>query len=100
MIQMKKISRILLINKHIKGAYRNWAIVGSFGDNLRTSALSLAKKTKLNESELRLMERLGVYINYNAYGSDLTDLNFNPVDLYSILIDYPDPLIWNINQPG
>src|SRR5690606_3617944 len=33
----------LLVDSHLKGAFRGWAIVGAFGDNLRKSALGLAK---------------------------------------------------------
>lgn len=90
----------VLINKHLDGAYKNWAIVGSFGDNLKKTALILAKKTHLTDSELKSMEKLGVLINYNGYGSDLNDLHFDPAELYSILVKYSDPRDFIKNDSG
>ena len=82
----------VLINKYLDGKHLNWAIVGTFGDNLKKTAMSLAKKTTLTSSELSLMEKLGIFINYNAYGSSLDDLHFDPAELYSILVKFNDPL--------
>jgi hypothetical protein len=61
----------LLVNNHLKGAYRAWAVVGAFGDNLNKAAQGLAKNMGFSESELTSLKNLGIYINYNGYGSNL-----------------------------
>ncbi len=82
----------LLINGHLNGAYREWAITAAFGDNLKASALSLAKQTSLSEGEVQSLENLGTYINYNAYGATLDDLHFTPQDLYALMRPFSNPL--------
>ncbi len=82
----------ILINSHLKNAHSLWAIVGAFGDNLKKSARALATKEDLSEPEIDLLETLGIYINYNGYGSDLTDLHFTPEALYKKLLAHPNPL--------
>lgn len=82
----------LLVDTHLKGAFRGWAIVGAFGDNLRKSALGLAKNTGYSEQQLARLEDLGIYINYNGYGSALEDLHFTPEALYRKVSAFRDPL--------
>ncbi|MGK0443039.1 MAG: hypothetical protein ACJA0N_002859 [Pseudohongiellaceae bacterium] len=82
----------LLMNGHLNGQFANWAVVGAFGDNLKNSAKSLAKTMKLNEAQLEALENLGIYINYNGYGSSIEDLHFDPANLYQILSKYSCPL--------
>ena len=81
----------LLVNHYLRGAYREWAVVGTFGDNLKDSAEGLAKNLKLSEQQLTLLENLGIYINYNGYGSDLDELHFKPDELYRLLSNYQSP---------
>lgn len=81
----------LLINGHLKGEYLAWAVVGAFGDNLKNSAKIAAKPLNLSDAELEQLENLGIYINYNGYGSDLADLHFPPKDLYLKLSQFADP---------
>lgn len=81
----------ILVNAYLKNAYIEWAIVGAFGDNLKKSALSLAKQTQLSEQELSLLETLGTYINYNGYGASLDDLHFEPAALYQAMVSYASP---------
>lgn len=82
----------LLVNGYLKGRYLAWAVVGAFGDNLKDSAKIAAKPLQLNAAELEQLENLGIYINYNGYGSDLPDLHFHPRDLYLKLSHFEDPL--------
>ena len=82
----------LLINARLQGALSHWAIVGAFGDNLKTSAQALARTTDLSGEQLALLEKLGIYINYNGYGGSLADLHFEPADLYRLLSHYRNPL--------
>ena len=82
----------LLVNQHLKGAYIRWAIVGAFGDNLKKSACGLAKSDNLSESELAKLEVLGILINYNGYGSSVSDLHYHPADLFKLMLPYKNPL--------
>lgn len=81
----------LLVNGYLQGAFPAWAVVGTFGDNLRDSALRLARPLSLEPAQLEQLEQLGIYINYNGYGPSLEDLHFLPADLYRLLSRYDDP---------
>jgi len=81
----------LLVNNHLKGQYLAWAVTGTFGDNLKTTAQSLAKPLKLAKQQLDQLERLGIYINYNGYGSNLEDLHFSPEALYREVSVHANP---------
>jgi hypothetical protein len=82
----------LLVNGHLNSQYASWAVVGAFGDNLKGSAKALAKTIDLSGSQLDTLENLGIYINYNGYGSNIEDLHFSPADLYQLLARYNCPL--------
>ena len=82
----------LLINGHLKGKFCAWAVVGAFGDNLKNSALAAAKSLSVNDAELKSMENLGTYINYNGYGENISDLHFSPENLFKLLSPYSNPL--------
>ncbi|PLW81985.1 acetyltransferase [Kineobactrum sediminis] len=81
----------LLVNNYLQGAYRAWAVVGTFGDNLRDSAHRIARPLALAEADLQQLENLGIYINYNGYGSRLEDLHFTPEALYRLISPFSDP---------
>lgn len=81
----------LLVNGHLQGAFAAWGVVGAFGDNLRDSALRVARPLALNSVQLEQLEQLGIYINYNGYGPALEDLHFSPADLYRLLSRFDDP---------
>jgi hypothetical protein len=72
----------LLINKQLKGRYLEWAVVGTFGDNLKRAATGMAKALDISEKRLAQLENLGVYLNYNGYGASLEDLYFDPAVLF------------------
>jgi hypothetical protein len=72
----------LLVNRKLKGQFLAWAVVGTFGDNLSRSAEEIAKPLGLTEAELLRLKNLGIYLNYNGYGSQLEDLYFHPADLF------------------
>jgi len=82
----------LLVNGHLKGKHRAWAVVGAFGDNLKTSALAAAKPLDIDADALALLENLGIYINYNGYGEQVEDLHFAPADLFRLVSQFADPL--------
>ena len=81
----------ILVNQHIGGAYKLWAVTGAFGDNLDESARALAGGG-WDEATLSLVKNLGTYLNYNGYGSSLDDLHFPPADLYRKVSVYKNPL--------
>ena len=80
-----------LVNGHLGGAHRPWAVVGSFGDNLRESAVALARPLGRSEEQLQRLENLGIYINYNGYGPDPEELHFHPAELFRELLPYAEP---------
>lgn len=81
----------LLVNGHLKGARAAWAVVGAFGDNLRESARRAAGPLDIDEALLGRYEDLGIYINYNGYGSQLEDLLFTPDEMYRLLLPHDNP---------
>ena len=82
----------LLVNHYLRGAYVAWGIVGTFGDNLKKSAMGMAKNIDLSAEQLRQLEDLGTYLNYNGYGSALDELHFDPAKLYQLASHYSSPL--------
>ena len=97
----------LLVNDYLKDQYSHWAIAAAFGDNMQTSAKALALKVGLTETQQEQLNELGIYINYNGYGSSVDDLHFHPAKLYQALLKYPDPftlineedsLFWQLKQ--
>ena len=81
----------LLVNNHLEGRYRPWAVVAAFGDNLFASALAAARPLDYHEEQLRQLEVLGTLLNYNGYGSQLADLFFHPEALYRKVQPYESP---------
>ena len=86
------VSTSLLVNQYLRGARLGWAIVGTFGDNLKKSAHLMTRDTSYSSKEIDNLEKLGIYMNYNGYGSSLGDLHFSPQDLYNLVLNYTDPL--------
>lgn len=82
----------VLVNHHLNSTYLAWAVVGAFGDNLNKTAQTLAKKLDISETELTSLQNLGIYINYNGYGSNLEDLHFKPDELFRLVSQYKNPL--------
>ncbi len=81
----------LLVNGHLKNRYLAWAVVGAFGDNLKKSALALARALDLDEAQLRQLEDLGTYLNYNGYGERVEDLHFAPDELFRLVSQHQSP---------
>ena len=81
----------LLINGHLQGAFPEWAVVGTFGDNLKDSARAMARPLGLDDARLGQLESLGIYINYNGYGARLDELHFEPAELYRRVSRYASP---------
>jgi hypothetical protein len=81
----------VLIDHYLRGAYREWAVVGTFGDNLKHTANGLIKNLYFSAEQATLLENLGIYINYNGYGANLEELHFAPDQLYRLLSQYRSP---------
>ncbi|NRB41353.1 MAG: DHH family phosphoesterase [Pseudomonadales bacterium] len=88
----------LLVNAHLNGEFALWAIVGAFGDNLKDSAVAVAKPLGLSEAQLTDLENLGIYINYNGYGATIEDLHFAPADLYREIVKFASPFDFMANN--
>lgn len=82
----------LIVNTLIEGRYARWAVCGAFGDNLHEQATELAQRYGVNEEEVKILQAIGEYFNYNGYGAKTEDLHFHPADLYRAVIPYTDPL--------
>lgn len=84
----------LLVNRRLGGRYLAWAVTAAFGDNLFGAAREAAQPLSLNAEQLRRLEQLGTYINYNGYGNDVDDLFFHPAELYRRLRPYESPFVF------
>lgn len=88
----------ILVNRHLAGRFRAWAVVGAFGDNLPLSARRLAASLDLSEANVLLLKALGECLNYNAYGDSQADLAMLPADLHRQMATYADPLEFMENE--
>jgi len=89
----------LLVDRHLDGAFRSWAIVGAFGDSLTAEARAMCDAAGISGDAAQRLHELGVAINYNAYGEAIADLHVPPVDLAEEMIGYPDPLRFADESP-
>jgi len=49
----------MLVDRHLGGARREWAVVGAFGDNLPQAAEALARAAGLPEADVEPLRELG-----------------------------------------
>jgi hypothetical protein len=89
----------LIVDRHLSGRQRLWAVVAAFGDNLVASALRAAQPLALNHTELACLHELGDCLNYNAYGETVDDLHYPPADLYHAIAPYRDPREFMLDEP-
>ena len=89
----------LIVDRHLAGRYRAWAIVAAFGDNLRDQTYAAARALDLSEADIETLRELGECLNYNAYGANLADLHFHPAALYRRMQPYTDPLAFCSQAP-
>lgn len=90
----------VIVDTHLDGAARLWAITGAYGDNLDETAERLAQNAELPPPERTVLQRLGVALNYNAYGETEADLLFRPLELHARLIPYRSPLEFASTDPA
>ena len=89
----------LIVDRHIGGCHRLWAVVAAFGDNLVNSAVAAAQPLQLDHTELARLHELGECLNYNAYGETVDDLHYPPADLYRTIARYRDPRHFLFDEP-
>ncbi|HEV7800731.1 MAG TPA: acetyltransferase [Burkholderiales bacterium] len=89
----------LIVDGHVGGRHRMWAVVAAFGDNLVSAAVGAAQPLGLDHTELARLHELGECLNYNAYGESLDDLHYHPADLYETLAPYRDPRHFIFDEP-
>ena len=89
----------LLVDRHLDGRRRVWAVVAAFGDNLAAAAERAAQPLHLAPHQLAQLQELGECINYNAYGDSVDDLNYHPADLYEAVSAYADPFAFITGEP-
>lgn len=82
----------MLVDRHLGGRFRGWAVAAAFGDGLDQAALNLGATMALGAAELEKLRELGRSLNYNAYGETEEDLLVPPARLYHVLAGYEDPL--------
>lgn len=81
----------LLVDDHLNGAFRAWAVVGAFGDNFDERARERAWAMGLDGAQAESLKELGILLNYNGYGVEPADLFFHPADLYRRVRSHVDP---------
>jgi hypothetical protein len=82
----------LLVDRYLQAQQRAWAITATFGDGLTNIGRSLAHAMGLDEFATLTLERLGVALNYNAYGEQVSDLHFDPAGLAEAMLPFEDPI--------
>lgn len=88
----------LIINQYLENRFALWAIVGAFGDNLDAPAILLANALNVLDNELQQLKMLGICVNYNGYGENITELNFAPSELYKKMVAYQSPLEFIVHE--
>ena len=88
-----------LIDRHLVGRFRPWAVVGAYGDSLAHVADALAEPLGLDGARRATLAELGASLNYNAYGATAADVLVPPLDLYRIVSHYADPFEMAAREP-
>lgn len=81
----------LIIDRLLNGRYRPWAVVAAFGDNLHDAAYQSARSINLSDKDAAVLQELGELLNYNGYGSSISDLHFHPRELFAAVHKFEDP---------
>ncbi len=81
----------LIVDRLLNGRFREWAIIGAYGDNLHQAAQQAAAGTALTAKETAMLRELGELLNYNGYGRSIEDLHFHPGELYNSLKNFRNP---------
>jgi hypothetical protein len=88
-----------IVDLHLGGRFRAWAVAAAYGDGLARTADALAGSINLDAGARATLRSLGEDLNYNAYGDSEADLCVPPAALYRELAPYPDPLRFAAEAP-
>ena len=89
----------ILVDRHINGRFRAWAIAAAFGDGLPRVGAAMASAIGLDASTVATLERLGVNLNYNAYGESIADLHIHPAELANQMLPFENPIDFARQSP-
>ena len=89
----------IVVDRHLAGKHRIWAVVAAFGDNLTSAARELAHPLALGAAELAGLQELGESLTYNAYGDREADLIVHPSALYRSVLRHEDPFRFMETEP-
>ena len=89
-----------LVDRHLGGRFRAWAVVGAFGDNFPEAAARLAPGLEVDAAGLEILRELGEALNYNAYGADESDVLVGPLEMYRTVSRYADPFSLIEREPA
>jgi hypothetical protein len=92
----------LIVSAYLKDQLKKeshaWSIVAAFGDNITIVAEALCNKAGYNEEQIKQLRTLGICMNYNGYGADISDLFYHPAELYKIAVEYASPFEFIENE--
>lgn len=88
-----------LVDHHLGGRFRAWAVVGAFGDGLGDAAHRLAAPLGLDARQLARLRGLGESLNYNAYGAAEGDVQAAPAAVYRLVSRYAEPFAFIDGEP-
>ncbi len=88
-----------IVDRHLGGVHRAWAVVGAFGDNLDETAAALARTLDLDATSVAALKRLGECLNYNAYGDSVDELLVHPVELLRRMNGFARPADFAAAEP-
>lgn len=81
----------MLVDAHLGGRFRAWAVAAAFGDNLPAAAERLGDSLALTPAQRADLQLLGEAVNYNAYGDSEADARIHPAALYRWIAQYASP---------
>lgn len=89
----------VIVDRHLQGQYRAWAVVGAFGDNMVRTAEGLAATLAFAPAHIARLRALGECINYNGYGASEADVLIHPRALFERLLRFTDPFLFTEEDP-
>jgi hypothetical protein len=89
----------ILVDRHLGGRHRAWAVAAAFGDGLVEAAQALAGSLALDAADLGTLRALGEALNYNGYGETEADLTIHPAALFEQMRGVADALRFAAEAP-
>lgn len=90
----------ILVDRHLHGAQRPWAVCAAFGDNLVDEARLLAAPLGLASGALDALRDLGDDLTHNSYSDRLEDAVVPPDAMARLLIGAGDPFRFVATSPA